>query len=89
MKGGALGGVDLSRALCHSRTILGIAAMAASAVVYIAALRILLLSIAMPCMDAGFLMTALIAHLLWNEPFGLRPLAAFGFIGIGLYLLHR
>jgi len=89
MKGGALAGVDLFRALFHIKTILGVAAMGASAVVYVAALRTLPLTIAMPSMVAGFLMTAVIAHLIWDEPFGLRQLAAFGFIGIGLYLLHR
>ena len=89
LKGGAMASTDLFRALFHVKTILGIAAMGVSAVVYIAALRTLPLSVAMPSMVAGFLMTALIAHLIWDEPFGLRQLAAFGFIGIGLYLLHR
>lgn len=89
LKGGAMAGADLLRALLHFKTILGIGALGGSAVVYVAALRTLPLSVAMPSLVAGFLMTALIAHLVWDEPFGLRQLTAFGFIGIGLYLLHR
>lgn len=89
LKGGALAGADLLRTLFHFKTILGVAALGGSAVVYVAALRTLPLTVAMPSLVAGFLMTALIAHLIWDEPFGLRQLAAFGFIGVGLYLLHR
>jgi small multidrug resistance pump len=89
LKGGAMAGSDMLRALLNVKTILGVGALGGSAVVYVAALRTLPLTVAMPSLVAGFLMTALIAHLVWDEPFGLRQLAAFGFIGVGLYLLHR
>ena len=69
-------------------TALGMGAYALSAVGYIAALRTMALSVAMPSMVVGYLGTALLAHWIWGEAFGPRQLAAFALIAAGLYLLH-
>ncbi|HET8727429.1 MAG TPA: transporter, partial [Alphaproteobacteria bacterium] len=60
-----------------------------SAVAYIAALRAMPLSVAMPSMVVGYLGTAVIAHFLWDEPFGARQVAAFALIAVAMFLLHR
>jgi multidrug transporter EmrE-like cation transporter len=85
---GATAAIEPWRAYISPFTLLGLCAYGLSAVGYIAALRTMALSVAMPSMVVGYLGTALIAQWLWGEAFGLRQLAAFALIGFGLYLLH-
>lgn len=69
-------------------TIMGFAAYGLSAFAYIAALRTMPLTVAMPSMVIGYLFAALVAHFMFGEAFGGRQLAAFASIGLGMYLLH-
>lgn len=85
---GATTAVEPLRAYLSPYTILGLGAYGLSAVGYIAALRTMALSIAMPSMVVGYLGTALLAHWIWGEAFGLQQLAAFALIALGLFLLH-
>lgn len=87
-KFGAVAAVEPIRAYVSPYTILGLGAYGLSAIGYIAALRTMALSIAMPSMVVGYLGTALLAHWIWGEAFGLRQLAAFALIALGLFLLH-
>jgi small multidrug resistance pump len=89
LKLGATTAVEPLRAYTSPFTVLGMAAYALSVIGYIAALRTMALSVAMPSMVVGYLGTALVAHWVWGEEFGLRQLVAFALIGLGLYLLHR
>ena len=88
-KAGAVSGADAMRIYVHGLTLGGFAAYGISALAYIAALRTLPLSVAMPSMVLGYVGATLCAFWLWNEPFGFRQVAALVLIGIGLYLLHR
>jgi drug/metabolite transporter (DMT)-like permease len=85
---GAMAAAEPLRAYASPYTILGLGAYGLSAIGYIAALRTMALSIAMPSMVVGYLGTALLAHWIWGEAFGPRQLAAFAFIALGLLLLH-
>ncbi len=87
-KFGATAAAEPLRAYVSPFTALGMGAYALSTVGYIAALRTLALSIAMPSMVVGYLGTALLAHWIWGEEFGPRQPAAFGRIALGRYLLH-
>lgn len=88
-KFGATVAADTMRAYVSPFTILGMGAYALSAVGYIAALRSIALSVAMPSMAIGYAGTALLAHWIWGEAFGLRQIAAFALIALGLFLLHH
>lgn len=90
-KQGAMSGVGggLVASFANLPVLLGFVAYGASAVLYIACLRSLPLTLAMPSMAVGYLGAALVAHWLWGEAFGLRQLAALALIVGGLFLLHR
>jgi small multidrug resistance pump len=88
IKFGATAAAEPLRAYLSPFTILGLGAYGLSAIGYIAALRTMPLSVAMPSMVVGYLGTALLAHWIWGEAFGARQLAAFALIALGLFLLH-
>jgi drug/metabolite transporter (DMT)-like permease len=85
---GATAAAEPLRVYLSPFTIVGLGAYGLSAMGYIAALRTMPLSIAMPSLVVGYLGTALLAHWIWGEAFGARQLAAFALIGLGLFLLH-
>jgi undecaprenyl phosphate-alpha-L-ara4N flippase subunit ArnE len=85
---GATAAAEPLRVYLSPFTIVGLGAYGLSAIGYIAALRTMPLSIAMPSLVVGYLGTALLAHWIWGEAFGARQLAAFALIGLGLFLLH-
>jgi small multidrug resistance pump len=88
-KFGATTTVDVLRAFVSPFTVAGFVALALSSLGYVASLRTMALSIAMPTMVVGYLGTAVLAHWIWGEEFGAKQLAAFVLIGLGLGLLHR
>lgn len=90
-KQGAMSGVggSLAASFVNMPVLLGFAAYGASAVLYIACLRSLPLTVAMPSMAVGYLGAALAAHWLWGEAFGLRQMTALALVAAGLFLLHR
>jgi small multidrug resistance pump len=90
-KVGANAGLDggLLRSLLSVPTFVGFAAYAASAVLYVGALRSLPLSVAMPTMVIGYVGATIVAGLLWNEPIGLRHAGALALIASAMVLLHR
>jgi undecaprenyl phosphate-alpha-L-ara4N flippase subunit ArnE len=88
-KAGAVAAADPLASYVAPYTLLGFGAYGLSALAYIAALRVMPLSVAMPSMVVGYLGTALVAHFLWGEAFGARQWAAFVLIAAGMFLLHR
>jgi small multidrug resistance pump len=91
LKAGALAGANgsLLNSLTSLPTLIGIAAYGLSAVAYVAALRTLPLSIAMPSMVAGYAGATIAAAWLWHEPVGIRHAAALALIAAALTVLHR
>jgi small multidrug resistance pump len=87
-KFGATAAADPWRVYVSPFTVLGLGAYGLSAIGYIAALRTMALSVAMPSMVIGYLGTALLAHWIWGEAFGVKQLVAFALIALGLFLLH-
>jgi len=69
--------------------ILGLGCYFASALFYIFALKKIPVSVAFPCVSISYGAVALLAHLLWNEPFGSQHMIAVAFILTGVFLLVR
>ncbi|HSW93940.1 MAG TPA: EamA family transporter [Gammaproteobacteria bacterium] len=90
LKTGTLSVADSSGIpLFQPYVILGLGCYFASALFYIFALKKIPVSIAFPSVSMSYVAVAIIAHLLWNEPFGSYQMIAIAFILTGVFLLVR
>jgi drug/metabolite transporter (DMT)-like permease len=89
LKSGALGSPTIAALFVNPLTILGFAIYVAAAVCYILALKKIPVSVAFPSVAASYAVVAVIAHLLWNEPFGWPQIAGLLLIGSGIALIHQ
>ena len=69
-------------------TIAGLVAYAVAAVFYIVAIKRIAISVAYPSVALSYVVVAVAAHLLWNEPLGWAQFAGIGLIAGGILLLH-
>ncbi|EKD54149.1 MAG: hypothetical protein ACD_60C00120G0019 [uncultured bacterium] len=69
--------------------LLGLSCYFTSAMFYIYSLKEIPLSVAFPCVSLSYVVVALLAHFLWNEPFGLQHIMALFCILLGVFLLVR
>ena len=60
-----------------------------AALCYMVALKRIPVSVAFPSVAASYAVVAVLAHLLWNEPFGWPQLAGLVLIGTGILLIHQ
>lgn len=70
-------------------TILGLCFYFASAFFYLYSLRQIPISVAFPSVSLSYVAVAVIAHYLWNEPFGVQQAMALLLILSGVVLLIR
>ena len=89
LKSGALGSASVAAQFVNPRTILGLAVYGFAALCYVVALKKIPVSVAFPSVAASYAVVAVIAHLLWNEPFGWPQLGGLLLIGSGILLIHR
>jgi multidrug transporter EmrE-like cation transporter len=89
LKSGAVASASLAAQFVDPRTMLGLAFYALSALCYIVALKKIPVSVAYPSIAAGYAIVAILAHFLWNEPFGWPQLAGLGLIACGVLLIHQ
>jgi small multidrug resistance pump len=89
LKMGAEGTQTIGLQFLHPATVVGFAIYVAAAVLYIIAIKRIPLSLAYPSVSLSYVIVGLIAHLMWNEPFGLPQLAGILLIGGGIVLLHQ
>ena len=89
LKSGAEQAATFVQQCLQPLTIFGFGAYVLSAVCYIVAIRGISVSIAFPSVSASYVLVGIGAHVLWNEPFGRKQLAAFAFIMIGIYCMHQ
>ena len=73
----------------HPYTIVGLGVYAAAALFYIVALKRIPVSFAFPTVSLSYVVLAVIAHRLWNEPLGAAQLMGMAFIFAGVVLIHR
>lgn len=89
LKAGAVETSGLIAQLLNPLTIIGFAIYVIAAFLYIVALKRIPVSIAFPSVAASYIVVAILAHLLWNEPFGWPQLAGLVLIGGGIFLIHQ
>jgi drug/metabolite transporter (DMT)-like permease len=89
LKAGAERSADVMAQFVNPLTVIGFGIYAIAAVFYIIAIKKLPLSIAFPSVSLSYIVVAVLAHLLWDEPLGPSQLAGIAFIAGGILLLHR
>ncbi len=89
LKSGALGSSSVAAQFVNPLTIIGFGIYALAAVCYIVALKKIPVSVAFPSVAASYAIVAVIAHLMWNEPFGWPQIGGILLIGGGILLIHQ
>ena len=89
LKSGAVGSETVAAQFLNPLTIVGFAIYVFAALCYIIALKRIPVSVAFPSVAASYAIVAILAHLLWNEPFGWPQLAGLILIGSGILLIHQ
>ena len=69
-------------------TLGGLAAYGLAAIFYILAIKRIPVSIAFPSVALSYVLVAIAAHLLWQEPLGWQQFAGIGLIAAGILVLH-
>jgi len=89
LKSGATASQTVAAQFANPLTLLGLAIYVLAALLYIVALKKIPVSIAFPSVAASYAAVAIIAHLMWNEPFGWPQLGGLVLIGSGILLIHQ
>jgi multidrug transporter EmrE-like cation transporter len=89
LKSGATATQTVAAQFANPLTLLGLAIYVLAALLYIVALKKIPVSIAFPSVAASYAAVAIIAHLMWNEPFGWPQLGGLVLIGSGILLIHQ
>jgi small multidrug resistance pump len=89
LKIGAEGTRTIALQFLHPATIVGFAIYAAAAILYMIAIKKIPLSLAYPSVSVSYVIVGIIAHVMWQEPFGLPQMAGIVLIGGGIVLLHQ
>jgi len=88
LKSGAVASQSVVAQFANPLTIVGFAIYVLAALLYIVALKKIPVSVAFPSVAASYAVVAIIAHLIWNEPFGWPQLGGLVLIGGGILLIH-
>jgi multidrug transporter EmrE-like cation transporter len=88
LKQGAVRSTDQLAQFLDPFTISGLAVYGLAAVLYIVAIKRLPVSLAFPSVALSYVLVAIAAHFLWQEPLGLAQFAGIVLIGGGILLLH-
>ena len=88
LKSGAVGSRTVLAQFLNPLTIAGLGVYVVAALCYVVALKRIPVSLAFPSVAASYAIVAVIAHLLWNEPFGWPQLGGLLLIGGGIVLIH-
>ena len=89
LKSGAVHSQTLVAQFTDPLTIIGFAIYVLAALLYIVALKKIPVSVAFPSVAASYAAVAIIAHLMWNEPFGWPQIAGLILIGGAILLIHQ
>ena len=89
LKSGAEASSTVVAQFINPLTIIGFAIYVFAAFCYIVALKKIPVSVAFPSIAASYVVVAVIAHLLWNEPFGWQQLGGLLLIGGGIVLINQ
>lgn len=89
LKAGAVETSGLIAQFLNPLTMLGFVIYALAAILYMIALKRIPVSVAFPSVAASYVIVAILAHFLWNEPFGWPQFAGLILIGGGIFLIHQ
>ncbi|HEY1798759.1 MAG TPA: EamA family transporter [Stellaceae bacterium] len=89
LKSGAVESLTVWDQFLNPRTMLGFGIYVVAAFLYIVALKRIPVSVAFPSVAVSYVVVAVLAHLLWNEPFGWSQIAGLVLIGGGIFLIHQ
>lgn len=89
LKAGSMQDVNNKYIFIHHYVILGLFLYFISALFYIYSIRVIPVSVAFPSVSVSYFAVALLAHLIWGEPFGLNQIASLILISSGIYMLFR
>jgi small multidrug resistance pump len=89
LKLGADGTKTIAMQFLHPATIVGFGIYVAAAVLYMIAIKKIPISLAYPSVSISYVIVGIIAHVMWNEPFGLQQIAGLLLIGGGIVVLHQ
>jgi len=89
LKSAATEATTITTQFLNPLTMIGLALYVVAAICYILALRKIPVSTAFPSVAASYAVVAVLAHFLWNEPFGWHQIAGILLIGSGVLLIHQ
>lgn len=89
LKAGALKDNDGFLFFFEPKIIGGLFLYFLSALFYIFSLKKIPLSVAFPTISISYIVVAYLAHLIWNEPFGVNQFIALALIISGIIILHK
>jgi small multidrug resistance pump len=89
LKSAANGSETVVAQFLNPLTIIGLGVYVLAALCYILAIKQIPVSIAFPSVAASYAVVAVVAHVLWNEPFGWPQLAGIVLIGGGVLLIQQ
>jgi small multidrug resistance pump len=89
LKAGSVDAADTVSQLMRWQTIVGLAFYAASAILYLVALRRIPVSIAFPSVAVSYAIIAALGWLWWQEPIGWAQAAGIAMICAGVVLLYQ
>ena len=83
------GSATLAAQFSNPLTFLGFAIYVGAALCDTVALKRLPVSVAFPSVPASYAVVAVLAHMLWGEPFGWPQIAGIALIGGGVMLIYQ
>ncbi|MEQ9483029.1 MAG: EamA family transporter [Coleofasciculus sp. F4-SAH-05] len=89
LKAGAMQGIGSKLFFLQPYILVGLASYFCASLFYIFALRQIPVSVAFPSVSISYVAVAYFAHVIWEEPFGIRQVIALGLIGLGIYTLNH
>ncbi len=89
LKTAANSSATISAQFLDPLTIAGLAIYFVAALSYIVALKRIPLSLAFPSVSVSYAIVALLAHMLWGEPFGWPQIVGTALISSGVLLIHQ
>jgi len=89
LKSAAVGAPSLAAQLFNPMTVAGLCIYGLASIAYIVALNRIPVSIAFPSVAASYVIIALLAHYLWDEPLGWQQIGGIVLIGSGIILIHQ
>jgi small multidrug resistance pump len=89
LKSAALSSSTIVAQFLHPLTLVGFAIYVIAAFCYILALKKIPVSVAFPSVAASYAVVAIIAHLMWDEPFGWPQIAGLLLISGGVVLIQQ